>query len=139
MTSGVNTQCLLVDTLTISVALFAISSRRGFEYSSPFRVGRGGRALLLFLKSVCVSVGHRSHHIQRTKNSGFAGNKFAVVSDGNGSTGYEAARRRYLGNLLSELRSDQTRPSYSRKTEKRVFDFRRCTVKSIFFVRTPFF
>ena len=41
--------------------------------------------------------------------------------------GYDRSRASYLGNLLSELRSDQTLLSSSRKPEKRLLLFQCCT------------
>ena len=60
LTSGVNAQCLLVETLIFSVSFFVISSRRGFEYSALFRVGRGGRAYIyMYFKKKSWSVKNR--------------------------------------------------------------------------------
>jgi hypothetical protein len=62
------------------------------------------------------------------KNNVFSSNSTKNTPDLKISPGYGQSRASYLENLLSELRSDQTRRSYSRETHKRVFDFRYCTV-----------
>ena len=72
--------------MIISVTCFVIYSQRGFGYCAPFRMGRGGRAQT----NRCVGVVDPRYQ----RNSGFYGNETAVISGGNGSTGYETSRGR---------------------------------------------
>ena len=60
------------------------------------------------LKSSSVWVWGPRSQIQRTKNNGFSTNSTTNTPDLKTSTGYGRRRASYLGNLLSELRSDQT-------------------------------
>ncbi len=64
---------------------------------------------------------------QRKKNNVFLSNSTKNTPDLKISPGNGQSRASYLENLLSELRSDQTRRSYSRETQKRVLDFRYCS------------
>ena len=75
--------------------------------------------------------GPRSQIPTDKKNNVFPSNSTKNTSDLKISSGYGQSRASYLENLLSELRSDQTRRSYSRKTQKRVLDFRYCTVTPV--------
>ena len=80
-----------------------------------------------------LGVGPRSQ-IQRTKNQRLFSKSIEIPPILKTLAGYDRSRASYLGNLLSELRSDQTLLSYSRKPEKRLLLFQRC--KS-FIARVP--
>ena len=60
------------------------------------------------------------------KTNGFSSKSIEIPPILKTLPGYDRSRASYLGNLLSELRSDQTLLSYSRKPEKRLLLFQRC-------------
>ena len=84
-------------------------------------------------KKIFLVWGPRSQIPTDKKNNVFSSNSTKNTSDLKISSGYGQSRASYLENLLSEMRSDQTRRSYSRETHKRVFDFRYCN----FLVKEP--
>jgi hypothetical protein len=90
--------------------LSLISSRRGFGQWASFLVVRGGTS---FEKQFGVGVGTPISDPNGQKTNGFSSKSTANTPDLKTSAGYGRSRGSYLGNFLSELRSDQTQRSYS--------------------------